>query len=139
MKLLQKRHIATFQHGPESNGVKLLNSHMTITLQCIAMVRELKNSVHYLSETFLPHSTSWRAFYGSVVAQCRFSTSFIFNSYQHKFDLRGDLEKKEVEELKDGNNGNAECEAIDATKVRKEHFPRVTDLHNTSLFLWGKS
>ena len=100
---------------------------------------ELKNSVHYLSETFLPHPTSWRAFYGSVVAQCRFSTSFIFNSYQHKFDLRGDLEKKEVEELKDGNNGNAECEAIDATKVRKEHFPRVTEMHNTSLFLWGKS
>ena len=132
MQLPQKRHIATFQHGPESNGVKLLNSHMTITLQCIAMVRELKNSVHYLNETFLPHLTFWRAFYGSVVAQCRFSTSLSFNSHQHKSARRGDLEKKEVEELKDGNNGNAECEAIDATKVRKEHLPRVTEMHNNS-------
>ena len=107
---------------------------MTITLQCIAMVRELKNSVRYLNETFLPHPTFWRAFYGSVVAQCRFSTSLSFNSHQHKSGWRGDLEKKEVEELKDGNNGNAECEAIDATEVRKEHLPRVTEVHNNSLF-----
>ena len=65
-------------------------------------------------------------------------TDGLVNSYQHKFDLRGDLEKKEVEELKDGNNGNAECEAIDATKVRKEHLPRVTEMHSNSLsFRWG--
>ena len=121
------------------NGTNLRPGEFFWGFQPYKSLWELKNSVHYLSETFLPHPTSWRAFYGSVVAQCRFSTSFIFNSYQHKFDLRGDLEKKEVEELKDGNNGNAECEAIDATKVRKEHFPRVTEMHNTSLSLWGKS
>ena len=121
------------------NGTNLTPGEFFSGFQPYKSLWELKNSVHYLSETFLPHPTSWRAFYGSVVAQCRFSTSFIFNSYQHKFDLRGDLEKKEVEELKDGNNGNAECEAIDATKVRKEHFPRVTEMHNTSLTLWGKS
>ena len=111
--------------------MKLLNYHKTTTLQCNGL-GDKKNSIQYLSETFLPHPTFWRAFYGSVVAQCRFSTSLSFNSHQHKSGRRGDLEKKEVEELKDGNNGNAECEAIDATKVRKEHLPRVTEMHNNS-------
>ena len=39
-----------------------------------------------------------------------------------------DLEKDKVKELEDRYDGDAKGEPVDATKVRQEHFPCVTEI-----------